>query len=184
MNKYTLSLILVVLAIATASADLITVQSSKIEDRYQILKDIVYAVNNRNLQDANLGVDGSAKAKWITASDTVVVCSGAFNAVAASTTHTFSTPVQTIPAGKMAIFTLGVDADDVTVTKQSPVVSYSHQLVTPMLDEGQAILGTILIVADADGQFIPNTTLLDDASCTVTITDMHSLPLSLDLRQR
>lgn len=184
MNKYILSLILVVLAIVTASADLITVQSSKIEDRYQILKDIVYAVNNRNLQDANLALDSGAKAKWKTASDTVVICSGVFNPVTASSAHTFSTPVQTIPAGKMAIFTVGVGADDVAVTKQSPVVSYAHQLVTPMLSEGQAILGTIKIVAGSDGQFIPNTTLLDDASCTVTITDMHSLPLSLDLRQR
>lgn len=183
MKKLMVVLMLVVLAV-TAFAGTITPNSNDARDQYQILKELVYAVNNKALSSAVIAINAGAKAKFDTTGNYTVVNNGVLNAVASNTAHTFTAPVSAIPAGYRGVFIIGAKADDSIVTKQSRSVLYDHQLVTPMLADGVAPIGLIKVAVDSDGIFTPNTTLLDDASCTVTITNLHSLPLSLDVKTR
>lgn len=184
MNRAVIALIAIMACALVGYAGQITPNGMDQQDVYQLMNELVYAVNNKCLASAGIAVNSGAKAKFDVANSITVVNSGVLNSVASITARTFSTPISTITAGKRAIFAIGVEADDDIVTKQSAVVTYDHQLVTPKLPEGTAMIGTIKVIAAADGQFVPNTTLLDDASCTVTITNMHSLPLSLNLKSR
>ena len=184
MKNYTALLLVAILICGVVLADTLSDKGSKIEDIYQFYEDLAYAVDNRNLSDANLGYNSGAAAKIQIGSDTTVVCSGVFNPVTATNTILFDSSSISIPASKMAIFIVGVDADDTFYTKQSPVVSSANKLVTPLFADGIAPLGTIKVVCGSDGVFVPNTTALNAASNTVTFTDLHTLPVSLNIKQR
>jgi hypothetical protein len=185
MNNRLLIAVLFVTLVVVGSvyADLITAQGSKAQDVYQLQKELVYAVNNKSLTSAALKFNATAPAKLETASACTVVNSGLFNSVAAVSSFTFSATTQ-IPAGKRGYIIVGVNSSDVFSTVHSPAVTYDHQLIVPMLAEGIAPVGLIKVIAAADGVFTPNTTLLNDASCTITISNLHSLPLSLDVKDR
>lgn len=184
MKRAVIALVAILACALVAYGGQITPNGMNQADVYQLMSELVYAVNNKCLTTPTLGVNAGAKAKFDTTANFTAVNSGVLNAVTASAACTFSTPITTIPASKRAIFAIGVTAADAVVTKQSAVVSYDHQLVIPKFPEGTALIGTIKVVAAADGQFVPNTTALDDASCTITITNMHSLPLSLNVKAR
>ena len=184
MKRAVIALVAVMACALVVYAGQITPNGANQADVYQLMSELVYAVNNKCLTTPTLGINAGAKAKFDTTTNFTAVNSGVLNAVTASAAKTFTAPVSTITAGKRAIFAIGVTAADAIVTKQSKIVSYDNQLVTPKFPEGTALIGTIKVVAGANGQFVPNTTLLDDASCTVTITNMHSLPLSLDVKAR
>lgn len=185
MNKSLLVLSLVVAALigSLVYADQITPRAAHPQDIYQLYKDLVYAVNNKNLLDANLGFNASSKAKIRIASGTTAICNGVPVAITATNTILFSTS-QVVAAGNRCIFAVGVNASGVFSTKQSQIVTTDAQLVTPLFDNGVALLGTIKVVCAAGGGFTPNTTALDAANNTVTFTDMYSLPVSLTVNQR
>ena len=185
MNRFILTILLVVaLGALTAFGGQITERAMQPQDHFQWMKDMVHAVNNRSLSSMAVGINSGAKAKFDTTATATVICSGVFNSVSPSTANTFDTPVTTITAGKRSVFVIGVNASDEIITKQGPVVSYDYQLVIPLLDEGVAPIATIKVVATSDGQFVPNTTALDNASCTVTITNISNTPVSLNVNQR
>lgn len=184
MKRAVIALVAILACALVVYAGQITPNGANQSDVYQLMSELVYAVNNKCLTTPTLAINAGAKEKFDTTANFTAVNSGVLNAVTASAAQTFTAPVTTIPASKRAIFAIGVKADDSVVTKQSRVVDFDNQLVIPKFPEGTAIIGTIKVVTAADGQFVPNTTLLDDASCTITITNMHSLPLSLDVKAR
>ena len=184
MKNLILLAIAVVLCVATAQGGTITPSSNDAPDIYQLRKELVRAVNNKCLLAAGLKYNATDTECFATTNTITTVHSGVFNSVSAVASQAFSATTPVIPAGKRGYIVVGVSAADAYSSKHSQPVSYDHELIIPMLDEGIAPVGLIKIVAGADGSFTPGTTGLNDASCTITITDMHSLPLSLDLRQR
>lgn len=181
------NLLLVFLALAciasVAYSGTITANSNDAPDIYQLRKELVRAVNNKCLLAAGLKYNATAPAKLETVNTITTVHSGMLNSVAAVSSFTFS-DTTAVPAGKQAYIVVGVNSSDVFSTKHSQAVSYEHELLVPMLDEGIAPVGLIKVVVGSTGVFTPNTTGLNDASCTITITDLHSLPLSLNVKQR
>lgn len=185
MIKRTALLVLAIVSLClVASGDQITERAMKPQDHFQWMKDVVHAVNNRSLSSAGIAINAGAKAKFDLVNGITIINSGVINAVGSSTGNTFDSPVVTVPAGKRCLFVVGVNASDEVITKQSRVVSYDHQLVLPLLPEGVAPVASIKVVAAADGVFVPNTTALDNASCTITLTNISHTPVSLDVNQR
>jgi len=182
------NLLLVFLALAciasVAYSGTITANSNDAVDIYQLRKELVRAVNNKCLTAAGLKYNATDKECFATTNTITTVHSGVLNSVAAVASQAFSATTPVIPAGKRGYIIIGVNSSDVYSSKHSQPVSYDHELIVPLLDEGIAPVGLIKIVAGADGSFTPGTTELDDASCTITITDLHSIPLSLDMKQR
>jgi len=181
-NLFILAFVALV-SVSVAYGGLITANSNDAVDIYQLRRELVYAVNNKCLSSAGLKFNATASAKLETANAITTVHSGVLNAVAAVSSFTFSATTA-IPAGKRAYIVVGVNSSDVFSTIHGVPVTYDHQLVVPMPAEGIAPVGLVKIVVGSDGIFTPNTTGLDDASCTVTITNLHSLPLSLDMKPR
>jgi len=185
MIKRTTILVLAIVSLCLAAfGGQITERAMKPQDHFQWMKDVVHAVNNRSLGSAGIAINSGAKAKFDLGNDIVVINSGVFNSVGASTANTFDAPVAVVPASKRCLFIVGVNASDEVITKQSPVVSYDHQLVLPLLPEGVAPVALIKVVVAADGIFTPNTTALDNTSCTITLTNIAQTPVSLDVNQR
>jgi hypothetical protein len=183
MKNLILLAIAVVLCVVTAYGGTITPSSNDAVDIYQLRKELVRAVNNKCLLAAGLKYNATASAKLETANTITTVHSGMFNSVSAVSSFTFS-DTTAVPAGKQAYIVVGVNSSDVFSTKHGQAVSYAHELKVPLLDEGIAPVGLIKVVVGSTGVFTPNTTGLNDASCTITISDMHSIPLSLDMKQR
>lgn len=179
--KNTVAILLVAALIcgAVSYADLITVQGAKPEDAYQILKDLVYAVNNKNLTDANLAANTAYAA---IASATTVVCDG--ERVSISATNTITMEGVALAASEKCIFLVGVDSAGAFSVAQGNIADYAYQLKTPMFDSGIAPLGTIKVECGTDGAYTPGTTSLAAASNTYTFTDLYSLPVSLDVNPR
>lgn len=185
MRNQILVLLAIVLLIGGAAyAGSLTALGNSPVDMQQFREDIVYAVNNKTLADPDIGYNSSSKANLELGNSITVICAGKFNAVTASNTLTFSSGHATVPASSKCIFAFGVDADDDFYTKQSPIVTYDHQLVIPKFDDGIAMLGTVKVESNSSGAFIPNTTAMDDSDLTVTFTDYYNLPLSLNINQR
>lgn len=172
------------LCVATVYGGTITADSNDAVDIYQLRKELVRAVNNKCLLAAGLKYNATDSKKLETANTITTVHTGVLNSVAAVSSFTLSATTPVIAAGKRAYIIVGVNSSDVFSTVHGQPVDYDHQLTVPMLAEGIAPVGLVKIVAGSDGSFTPGTTGLDDASCTVTITDLHSLPLSLDMKQR
>lgn len=184
MKNLILLAIAVVLCVVTAQGGTITPSSNDAGDIYQLRKELVRAVNNKCLLAAGLKYNATDAKCFATTNTITTVHSGVLNSVSAVASQAFSATTPVIPAGKRGYIVVGVSAADAYSSKHSQPVSYDHELIIPMLDEGIAPVGLIKIVAGADGSFTPGTTGLNDASCTITITDLHSLPLSLNVKQR
>jgi hypothetical protein len=184
MKNLILLVCVALVCVSVAYGGTITPSSNDAVDIYQLRKELVRAVNNKCLLAAGLKYNATDTECFATTNTITTVHSGMLNSAAAVASQAFSATTPVIAAGKRGYIIIGVNSSDVYSSKHSQAVSYDHELIVPLLDEGIAPVGLIKIVAGADGSFTPGTTGLDDASCTITITDMHSLPLSLDLRQR
>jgi hypothetical protein len=182
-NNLLLVFIALVCIVSVAYSGTITANSNDAGDIFQLRKELVRAVNNKCLLAAGLKFNATDKECFATTNTITTVHSGVFNSVSAVASQAFSATTPVIPVGKRGYIVIGVNAADVYSSKHSQPVSYDHELVVPMLDEGIAPVGLIKIVANS-GAFTPGTTELDDAGCTITITDLHSLPLSLNIKQR
>lgn len=181
------NLLLIFLALAciasVAYSGTITANSNDAPDIYQLRKELVRAVNNKCLLAAGLKYNATDSKKLETVNTITTVHTGVLNSVAAVSSFTLSATTPTIPTGYRAYIVVGVDSSDVFSTVHGQPVLYDHQLTMPLLAEGIAPVGLIKVVS-ASATFTPGTTGLDSASHTITISDLHSIPLSLTVKQR
>ena len=165
--------------ISSAYADLITANGSKAQDRYQLMKELIYNSNHRLLGSAGIG--SATTYLTVTGTPTAVV-ENKFVTLVATNTISFSNPTVTVGNSEKCIFAVGVQADGSFVTKQGNISKYANNLVMPMFDSGTTTIGKVLIESDSDGSFVPNTTSVAAwGSGTVTITNLSNLPVSLDV---
>lgn len=168
--------------LAPLYAGQITERAAKPYDVYQLRKELVYTANHVTLSAAGVG---SATTYMTVTNTPVVVVNNTHVTLTATNTIEFSSGHIALDDAEMCYFGLCADSSGDYSTIQGPIVTNSAYLKVPMPDTGKTLIGLIKVVCDNPGVFTPNTTsVAAPASATITISDVYTLPVSLDMSPR
>lgn len=147
-------------------------------DAATLLEELVYSSNFGTLSD--MGVSYATKYIVITTGDAYNFNGSVYTSIA-SNTLTFSAGHTALTASQQCVFIVGLTATGAVGTTQSRIVASSADEPTPVFSTSYAPIGKIKVVTAATGAFTPNTTNLNDASCTITISDYKYKPISMTI---
>lgn len=177
-----IALVMLMAFFASLYAGRITERAAKPYDVYQLRKELVYTANHVALGAAGVG----SATTYLTVTNTpVVVANNTHVTLTATDTIEFSAGHIALDDAEMCYFGLCADSSGAYTTIQGPIVTNSAYLKVPMPETGKTLIGLVKVVCDDPGVFTPNTTsVAAPASATITISDVYTLPVSLDLSPR
>ena len=160
----------------------ITERAAKTSDIYQLRKELAYKADHKVFGSAEIG---SATVYLTVVATPTAVVNNEFVTLTATNTISFSSGHTALGDGEQCYFGLCVDSAGAYSTIQGPIVTNANYLKVPMPSTGYTMIGLVKVVADNPGVFTPNTTsVAAPASATITLTNVHGLPISLDLSRR
>lgn len=182
--KRTLFVTLAILAVLVSSlyAGQITERAASISDVYQLRKELAYKADHVLLGSAGV----SSATTYLTVTGTpVAIVDNTHVTLVATNTISFSSGHISLGNSEQCYFGLCTDSSGAFTTIQGPIVTDANYLTVPMPETGYTMIGTVKVVCDNPGVFIPGTTsVAAPASATITIANVYGLPISLNLNRR
>lgn len=175
-------LLLMVSLISLVYGGEITERAAKPGDVFQLRKELAYHAGHKLLGSAGI----SSATTYLTVTNTpVAIVDNEFVTLTATNTLSFTSGHTSLGDGEMCYFGVCVDGSGDYSTIQGPITTTANYLKVPMPVSGKTMIGLVKVVCTDPGVFVPGTTsVAAPASATITITNVHSLPISLNLRRR